>query len=228
MRSPRARFVIVSLGRSGSSLLQELLNAHPDIRCEGEILARRARAPRLLVSRRAALSRKPAYGFKLLHYQLWQVQQVEPANFLGWLRRRGFVLVYLRRHNLLRQALSNVSARRYGFHQRGRNVASARERIEVDPDELGYWLDGLAADDAKYQDYLSGVPHIEVVYEDDLIDEPSQQATVRRICAELGVTYAPVETDLVRLAPARIADLVSNYDDLVSALEGSPYGRFLD
>src|SRR3954454_23494887 len=42
---PRVRFVIFAAPRSGTSLLTSILDGHPDIRCEGELL--RARMPRV-------------------------------------------------------------------------------------------------------------------------------------------------------------------------------------
>ena len=63
----RPRFVVHSLGRSGSTLLTDLLAAHPQIECDGEILSHPVliTTPERLVRDRARLFPSKCYGFKM-------------------------------------------------------------------------------------------------------------------------------------------------------------------
>jgi LPS sulfotransferase NodH len=215
------------LGRNGSTLLTELLNAHESIHCDGEILFHRVAAPRLQVAGHAMASPKPVYGFKLLTYQLEEVQHVDPPSFFRWLDRRGYRIIHVRRRDILRHALSNLNARVHGFHHHGSLPPEARGAIHVDTESLIDWLDGIARNGARNEALLADLPHETVHYEDDLSDAASQARTVTRICAVLGVPTQLVSTDLVRVTPARIEDLVANYDEVAAFLAGTPYERFL-
>src|SRR3954454_17120767 len=74
--APEKRFVITCLARTGSQLLVSLLDGHPSIRCESEVLrARHPRvAPHVFLESRAFLARlrqrSRAYGFKGLYFDL--------------------------------------------------------------------------------------------------------------------------------------------------------------
>ena len=78
---PSTRFVIFAQGRTGSSLLRSLLNAHPEVRTEGEILGRPVIDPVRFVERHATVSSPPVFGFKVKIYQLSDIQGVDPRAF---------------------------------------------------------------------------------------------------------------------------------------------------
>lgn len=118
-RLPSQRFAIFGRGRSGSTVLTSLLNAHRHISCEGEILHDRVFFPRLHIDWCASRCQSEVYGFKLLSYQLRDVQPIgNPARFLRSLYDGGYQFIYLTRRNLLFHALSNLNARQNKFHHR--------------------------------------------------------------------------------------------------------------
>ena len=73
-RQFESKFVLFGGGRNGSTLLVSLLNSHPDIYCDGEILVGKLRSPFKHIKRRMQSSPKSIYGFKLLSYQLKEIQ----------------------------------------------------------------------------------------------------------------------------------------------------------
>jgi hypothetical protein len=225
----RTRFVVYGLGRNGTELLTDLLNSHPSIQCDGEILAQPVAASRLQVAGHAMHATKPVYGFKLLNYHLTDVQHVDPPAFVGWLRRRGYHVVHLRRRDPVRHALSNINARVHGFHHRGHLPDSAAAGIHVDTDELLRWIDGLVKNSAYNDEMLAKFSGVSTfTYEDDLLDGPAQARTVEAICDVLGLPPLALSSDLVRTTSAPLADLIENYDEVAMALAGTPYARFLD
>ena len=130
------KFVIYGQSRSGSTLLVELINTHPDVQCDGELfnedaarignrvllsLVRTFPIPYLLHRRRRAAVK--AYGFKLLFYHLPRTRQVMKILALtGW----KFVHVY--RKNIARQSLSNIVAETtQRWHKRGDDAAGRTE-----------------------------------------------------------------------------------------------------
>ena len=83
---PSIRFVIYGQGRSGSSVLLDLIGSHPDVYCESEIFNEKV-AARLLkpwdyLHARADLSPKPAYGCKMKIYQMTDDQGIEEPRHL--------------------------------------------------------------------------------------------------------------------------------------------------
>lgn len=106
----RPAFVILSRGRTGSTLLVDLLRCHPRIRCEGEVLSHRilVASPEAVLRARAALCARRVYGFKLrpAHYGAQRIR--DPKAFLAGLEAEGWQLLHLRRRNVLRVALSSL------------------------------------------------------------------------------------------------------------------------
>ena len=67
-RQPQKKFVLFFRPRSGSNLLVSLLNAHPDIHCDGEIFVRGKQKPiwpSLFLKGQSSKYYRGIYGFKL-------------------------------------------------------------------------------------------------------------------------------------------------------------------
>ena len=228
-RTPRVRFVVFGSGRSGTTLLAELLNCHPEIVCERELLHHPLVAPRAHVDRRCALAAKPVYGFKLLIRHLLEVQSLkEPTGFVRRLHEDGYRILHVQRMNPLRKALSYIVAHRRQIWFAPQGAERAPVALEVRMPDLDRWLARLERWSAAEQEALRGLPHLSIVYEDDLLRSESHQATLDRSCAWLGVPSAACKASLTRIAPDRIRDLVLNYDELAAHLAGTPYERVLD
>lgn len=225
----RPRFVVQSLGRSGSTLLTDLLAAHPLIECDGEILSHR-----LLLTTRARLVRERArlfpskcYGFKMRprHYQDQGI--ADPAAFLAALHADGWHVVHLERRNLLRIALSWVANEQTKVVHRTVRDRSAVQRQHVPVDMLLRQLARVARDVDVEQRALAGVPHHRLVYEDHLLSTGTRQASMNHLFATLGLPPAPVSTKLVRLTSDRLEDFVANHEEVRRALRGTEWERFL-
>jgi LPS sulfotransferase NodH len=222
------RFVIFGRGRSGTTALVSLLNAHPLMLCEGEILSRPVFRPLEHVLAHCANSAAPVYGCKILSYQLSEVQPLQQRTaFVSQLYDHGFRIIYLRRRNLLRHALSNLRAREFGFHARtSESVTSAP--IVVDPQALMHWLHGSASLAAFEAESLQTTPYLSLTYEDHLADESQHQVTVAAICDFLGLAPAVVTSSYRKISPVALREAIANYEQVAQALLGTPYAVFLD
>ena len=147
--TPYRRFIVLSGPRTGSNLLAELLDSHPDVRCFGELfnnepvidyrvhgydgrnasdIALRARDPAALIAQRVFVSvagAVEAIGFKF-HYghPFFYGGVVEALSADSNLK-----IVHLRRTNLLRQYVSQVIAEQTGaWMQRHSNPRSSLKR----------------------------------------------------------------------------------------------------
>jgi LPS sulfotransferase NodH len=235
VRKHDRRFVIYCRGRDGSTLLVDLLNQLPDVHCDEEILVERVIAPRLYIQGCQSIAPgNGAYGFKLLVHHLTHVQKISnPAEFMRRLDSAGYRIIHLTRCNLLRQVLSNFYVRHRGGYEGGHHHHRSSEgtpevtRMNVNLEELDYWLRENERR-ARYEEAtLSGLSSFDLVYERDLQRAEDHQATVDRVAEYLGVRPVSVKSRLSRLTTDDLSRFVSNHDEVVRFLEQTEYRRFL-
>jgi LPS sulfotransferase NodH len=229
LAAPEARFAILTSGRTGSELLVSLLGAHPQIACDGELLAIRRLAPRALLDSRAALAGlrgARAWGFKVMRSHLLVQSARDPAEQLREMAAEGIRLIGLERRDVLQQAISFVRAAGGTYHHR-RGDAGRFEPVALDPATVIASMVVLEEAARFDRELLAGGDSLDLVYEDDLLEPARQQATVDRIAAWLGLAPRPVASDLVKLTPRATAELVSNYDELSAAVAATRFAHFL-
>lgn len=228
---PRPRFILFGRGRSGTTALLSMLNDVPGLRCEGEVLHDYVPFPYQHVLGRSVWAGGDAYGCKILSYQIRDVQtRLESSeDFIRDLQENeGFDILYLRRTDLLRHALSNIRARREQFHQKKGDAPSEARALRVDPDHVVEWMRSSEAL-AEYESrLLDGVSYLSLTYEDHICDPEVHQETVDEICEFLGVESAPVESTYDKIAPSSLRDGVANYDELAQRIRGTPYKKYLE
>ena len=231
--SPKVRFVIYGQGRSGSSVLLDLIGSHPDVYCESEIFNRKV-AARLLwpwsyLHARADLSREAAYGCKMKIYQMTDDQGIEdPHQFMRDLHAGGWKIIHLVREDLFRKALSLVVAETRGqFLDRRQDSGGGVSSIRIDPTRLVEAMRERRSADEAEQAALEGIPHIRVTYEGDLLDAASHQPVSDRVLAYLGLESAPVETRYVKTSRSHVSDYVSNYEEVCEFLSQTEFASYL-
>lgn len=209
------RFVVFGLGRSGSTMLVDLLNADPAVRCDGEIFQHWRYFPERILRRKVDRQQGDAYGFKLLAYQVTRILGYrEPARFLDWLEGSGFRFVAIHRENLFRHALSQINARKSRFHDEGQ--AGERIKITVEPAEIDAWIARIRRNREEEQSMLVGRDALRLVYEKDLIGEERQRETVARIGAFIGQDIAFAGSRFRRIVSDNLAESFENAEELRS------------
>jgi hypothetical protein len=223
-----AKFVLFAQGRTGSKLLGDLLRTHPEVFFGDEILAAPVRSTRLTTDLLRWRHARHVVGFHVKIYQLTAEQGVSnPGVWLTSMHDRGWKVVTLRRTNLLRHVLSNMTADASGqFHDESGSVPPVR--LHVEPEHLVSWIEKRQQVGRDEDAALAGVPHLALSYERDLQDASVWDATCARVFAELGLSPATVATKYRRTNSGQLADIVSNLDEIKSALNGTEYAHFLD
>jgi LPS sulfotransferase NodH len=226
----RSKFVVFAQPRTGSTLLGELIASNPEVYFGDEPLATKVRSPNAAIRRLRWRHPRRAVGFHVTIEQLTDVQAIDDVG--AWLRSvhaRGWRVIALRRENLLRQVLSELSARFTNRYQdRSGEGEFVRVRPHVNPSDL---LDALrlrTALSAAEAVALDGVPHLALSYEADLQDSERWAATTRRAFEFLDLEPVAATTSLRRLNPGPIETLVANYEDVRNAVAHTDYARFLD
>ena len=228
---PETRFILFGRGRSGTTALVSMLDDVPGLRCEGEVLHNYVPFPYRHVLGRAARGTTNAYGCKILSYQLKDVQRPSGSrkHFLHTLHHEhGFQILYLRRANLLRHALSNIRARRDTFHRKKSDPDTGPTALHVDPDHVVTWMQSSEALHEYEQTLLADVPYLSLTYEEHIRHADAHQSTVNSVCDFLGIESAPVESSYRKVAPPSLKDRVANYEALARHLRDTPYATYLE
>jgi LPS sulfotransferase NodH len=231
---PRRRFVLFGTGRVGSELLMSLLDSHPDIVCDGEILTdERMLLPQRFIEWRALYSahqRPQAFGFKVLTSQIRKNPHLpSPEGMFTRMARRGDLIIHMRRRNLLHVAVSFIEAELTAWHHKSGHLAAGPSRgpITVDPVTVLSALNALTESDRWNAEILAGLDHMTIVYEDDLQDLAHQRRTVDSIVSRLGLTPHPVSSDLVRVSPRRLQERLANFDEVASLIGNTEFAPYL-
>jgi LPS sulfotransferase NodH len=234
---PTTRFVILASPRSGSNLLCTLLDSHPEILCHHEVynpsgiyyalefrdgsldlgtVETRDRAPHEFLNRLwSANLHRDCVGFKMTRGQGEEVLE-------HLLHDRGIRKILLRRRNRIKTYVSTLIAERSGQWE----VYNHAELIEPKP-EVELKLPDLCRHIAENEAYyaridaalrLSGQKAIEIAYED--LGDAVEHA---RLLGELGVARpnVPLVARSIKQNPADLRKLIANFDELLTALEGT-------
>lgn len=224
-------FVVLSRGRTGSTLLVDLLRCHPAIRCEGEVLSHRifVTSPEILIRARARLFASRVYGFKIrpAHYGAQGIRH--PKAFLAALQAEGWRLVHLRRRNVLRVALSSLRREQTKIvHRKVGDEPDESAPLDVPIDRLLTRMARVEHEMRTEEELLGALPHLRLTYEDDLLREGARQPALDRVFAFLGLPSVPVSTRYLRLSTDDLSAVIRNHDEVRQALAGTRSERFLD
>ncbi len=239
-------FVIITKGRTGSTLLNSLFDSHPRIRVCGEVIGEYTlRQPDLrkeilelgalpYVKRcfnRADL--ESAVGIKILYYQVehrygqrWGVDGLPGVlNFLK--SQRDIKIIHLKRRNRLKTFASGRVARltkKYiEYQEETENARNININLTIDECErqftrIGQW-------EKYYDDIFQEHKMLEVFYE-NLVAE--QQTECNRLLDFLGVRRKPLSTRFKKQRTNPVSEVIENYEELKRHFSGTEWGRFFD
>lgn len=225
-RRDQQRVVILAQGRTGSTLLEDLLCSSGYFQAHHELFLKRkiiAPVPFILgLSRRCSKN----FIFNLKIYHLLQINQNAPAIFIHTLYQHGFQILYLSRYNKLKHSLSRfIALARGNFHKKD----STKEEIKimVDCNAFVELMKRRVVYDLLSEQVLQDVPCHRVVYEQDLEDPHQHQETVDRIMDYLGLDRRMVYTQYKKINANSIKDIVINYDEFVMCVHAHGWEEFL-
>lgn len=221
------RFVIVSRSRSGSNLLVSLLDDHPQIRAEGELLGRLdGRRPEDVLRR---LYRRHPPGIRAVGFKYFYYHPVdgEPAAVWRLLDPTEYRIVHLRRENPLRAIVSRqiASTSQAWSRRRGQELPIERRRVQMSPSELKNHLERTRTWEAEARARWGRGRYVEVTYEALASDPASISRSIQEF---LGVDPHPTRTPLRRQNPERTSELLENYEELREAFASTEWASLFD
>lgn len=212
---PASGFIILAQGRTGSTLLQSLLDSHPRIRCDREVLGNRKREPLQYVTgmalRERALGR--FWGFKAKYYQISKsITDLSGNEFMLELQQRDWKVLHLYRRNILKTAISTIIGRQRETWKYGQRDKKTSDPCYIDPkmlcDFINYRRDQNNAD----REFLAGVEHFPIAYEDRLENGTD---SLEDLLHFLGLEAHPLKTSLRKTnGKSSVASSIANWDQL--------------
>lgn len=222
------KYLILCLPRTGSSLLGDLLATQPASAFDDERLHpkfwRGARKPIYRLLR--------FYPYPYLDYRCWKAQRRGKSIYglklfpshVRWTRamllrlsRQQWQILHVQRRDLFHQVLSLLVAFQTGRYDG--DHADAPPRLYLDPGMVARQLQLRTQRVQEIDALLRGIEHLDVVYEDDLIEPAQWDALLARIAAAWGVRFAPAQSGFRKTWQQPYSELIVNYADLLSLAE---------
>ncbi len=228
-RGIETKFVILSSGRTGSTLLVNLMNNLDDVECQGELLKRRLWRPRHFIKMWEKQTLKKHFGFKILSYHIRNVQKInKEKEFLNNLTAQGYKVIYLERQNRLYQAFSLLYAlSRDRWHQE-KNKSIRKHKIIVDFNILDQWMRDLEELGRYEEELLEGIDYLHLVYENDLQNKKQHNRTLDKIANFLNIETQTAFSDFKKITPRKLDSFIENYDETIAYIREQPYAHFLN
>lgn len=233
--------VMFHVGRSGSTVLGDMLSRHPDIDWDGEvceaILSARPYDPIAHIEARMKRGVRPFYGLEIKPFHLSSAG-IGPAELVRQAGRLGFEhFVVLERRNYLRVLVSALVARETRtWHRPAGPIGSlpSLKRIHLDVDDLriGGLTTGLVGYLEARRDFFAELATILepdhrlwLTYEDDLAADP--RIAYHRLCAFLGLDSPMAPVRFAKTNPFPLTDILTNYEQVEGRLRGTPFAWML-
>lgn len=222
------RFLIFAQGRTGTWLLYSLLNLHPQVYCEKEILMDKVRWPYLYTQGRSCRHPHNVYGCHVQINQLINTQGIAPKPYITQLVNTGWKIIYLRRDDIVRQSVSTMIAmqKREWIVKQGETLSP--QKYYIDPKILLSWLQRRVDHAAQEISILEDVEHIILTYEVDLLSSATHQTTMDKVFSYLNLPVIDVEAPTQRLSGDRLADSVVNYQEIATTILNSKFAQYLE
>lgn len=220
------RFVILCLGRTGSTHLQSMLDFHSQARCHAEIFgdgkpptfaSSAEDAPERFLDRMLTAPDQRAIGFKLPMESIRLMPAIGPIVAGD----TAIAAIRLSRRNRLAQIVSRQLLTATGVSQ-SIFGSYGEATVRLEPGGCLAALDRIEADEAELDELCRDHPTFRIAYE-----ELGEEQRLVALQDFLGLEPEPLRSWYERLRTRSLAETVSNWDELVSALRGTPHERFL-
>jgi LPS sulfotransferase NodH len=208
---PKKKFILFGQGRSGSTLLIDLLNSHPKIKAHREILNTSSSAagnvipykyPYRYVKGVASRCEKEVYGYKTKIYQV-EGHGVDPEKFIRRHVDDGWSIIYLWRMNLMNQAISGAKAAKTDiWHQKKGD--EEKVNVTIEPENVLERVKFRKKKIKEERKILRELDVIEVAYERDLKNIDRQRSTCEKIFEYMGIDEHKVNTNFEKMKKIKI------------------------
>lgn len=228
-RSP-VRFVILFMGRSGSTYLVDALASHPEICAQWEGLLGRKSANAQRQRARKFFTQPPDGGCSAVGFKTKLSDVKDREGFAKLLGEMGACIILLQRRNIVKHVVSWVNSERIHDATGYWNLWNEENRLPpttIDVAKFDRRLEQVEKGKRGLETYAKSMelPTLWLYYEDLLVD---RRATLELVFSFLGVRFEPVQGGSIKNTSDDLREAVSNFDDLRSHYLGTPYEQMFD
>lgn len=236
-------------GRSGSTVLGEMLSRHSEVCWGGEVLGRMDKRYRVLMKRpdpvrsiieHSCYARKSKiYGFETAYLPQQHLREewinMELEEYVGLLRQIGFSkFIVLHRNNYLRKLVSLLVANKNNELHTTREIKRATKiEINIEACSIGKkhlpLLELFRTADASFSRLKSILPKdksIFLFYEEDILQDP--EIAYEKICDFTGIKKESPHVRLKRTNAFSLEDIIQNIDEVKALLAPTQYSWMLE
>jgi hypothetical protein len=250
------KFVILTLPRTGSTLLSKSLNKHPEIFCDDEIFHFSFRdyfSPnqfrflkihflpkklnyvinypftylRLNGFLNKYFTNKPGENFKARGFKLMHYQTFYMPGLIEYLKKDNIKIILLLRENIFRNALSDMRARTTGvYHNQNENEEMISGLPKLNVD--------MTALKSKMDHIVSQNKKLEHIVSDmDYIkiryeDFADWNNTMNKIFTFLNISHYDVSAGAKKLNPDKAEEMIANFNEVKNWLQQNNYAEFIN
>lgn len=207
------KFIIISYSRTGSNFLVSLLNSHPNIKCDGELLGKVSPNPDYskLLNNIFNVPKKTR-GFKLFYYHPQNVENNQ-LLFETIQADKSIKIIFLERTNLLRREYSRLKANQTNVWKvtHPSKHSHDKTKIHIDINHLIATIDSVTNAENLYKQMYREHKHIIIQYEDI---ENNHRETIAKIFRFLDVHNHNANGNTIKQNPGMLIDLIENYNEI--------------
>lgn len=238
--------VIFHTGRSGSTVLSNLLGQTKEIFCDNEIYhpfleyisyqSNQSPADSIKVLQNRMILQKlfhiqkTIYNCEIKPFHL-RIIKISLQAYLNYLKTLGFKhFIILKRENYLRMIVSSLISQQKlnKYHISSRKKSHLQKlRLEVDKKNFGNNKALIPLLQQYQNDFknLESVLHDELVlkltYENDISNNPHIGA--KKVCEFLGIQYQEGKIKYGKTNPFPLNEIIENYDEVKQTLQKTPF-----
>lgn len=231
-KNDKLKVLIFAQGRTGSTLLENLICSTGYFRASGELLSPvkgRITFPYRYVDGLTRLKSDANFIFHLKVYHLTRDRKnsIDPNIFLKRLKKDNWKIIYLKRTNLLNHALSNIVAEK---RQNYRKFDSIKENItlNLDLNELKNGINERQKFAKQDKLALKDIGSFSLEYEKDLEKSEFHQQSIDSILEYLNLEKRIVRTKHKKVNALTHKELIENYDDFYQLLKDNNWLKYLN
>lgn len=208
------KFVIISDSRTGSTLLQNMLNFHPRIVVKGEMykVMEGKKDPEIWSGLFRKYPKEVLYvGFKLFYHHPLK------GNSMIWdliKQDRSILIIHLIRENILRSLVSKkigAKTRMWTENINAEPIPLAEKKVNIDPLECEEYFEKILNYQAKINTEFKEHRLLSVTYEDLSHD---RRKVINELYSKLELEEFERDSELKKQNPEGLRDLILNYEEL--------------
>jgi LPS sulfotransferase NodH len=226
------KFVILFVGRTGSTYLQEMLDSHPQIRALGEGLAelKNNGAHQQLKWVEWALTPPILGRYRAVGFKTKLVDILDPQGFALILKKQRVKIIHMQRRNRIKSVISYFNAKRLWEHTEQWNLYSGYDRLpafSINLEKFNEALINREKVEIELNEFVKmlSLPVLPIFYEDLLTQKNNVLSNINSF---LGVETKQVISQTKKATSDNLKAAVENFNELRSHFIGTSYESMFD